>query len=101
MCSCQEWDSHSRAKVTHPGLEVHRRSSVEQQRCHVDVPVVSGDVQRRETALETREKEKESVNEEKRDKGRQEAEQRKPNMRGNLTLVTKEVQGLFTHKKSL
>lgn len=50
----QLWD----AKVPHPGLEVHRSSSVEQQSGYVDVPIVSGDVQRRETALKTREKER-------------------------------------------
>lgn len=50
--------SHSCAKVTHSGLEVHRSPPVEQQRRDVDVPVVSGDVQRRETALATRDGEK-------------------------------------------
>lgn len=46
------------AKVTHSGLEVHRSASVEQQCCYVDVPIVSGDVKRRETALKAREKER-------------------------------------------
>lgn len=61
--SCRESNSHSCAKVTHPGLEVHRSAPVEQQRRYVDVPVVSGDVQRREAALARRDGEKRIVQE--------------------------------------
>lgn len=46
-------------KVTHPRFEVHGSASVEQQSGYVDVPVVSGDVQRREPALKARGEEEE------------------------------------------
>lgn len=40
-----------RAEWTHPSHEVHSSPSVQQQRGHVDVAVVSRDVEGRETAL--------------------------------------------------
>lgn len=87
-CSCHESDSHSCAKVTHSGLEVHRSSSIEQQSCNVDVPVMSGDVQRRETALKTgdgKQNQRATENWTLAGPKRDEKAERKPNMRRNVT----------------
>lgn len=53
---------------THPGLEVHGRPPVQQERRHVDVPVVRSDVQRREAALEEKSRQKTDGRNKKREK---------------------------------
>jgi hypothetical protein len=39
---------------SYPGLEVHGSAAVEEERCHVDVAVVSSNVQRSKATLENR-----------------------------------------------